>query len=128
LLKLIKGNYGPSGSQIRLCWEHGVFAPVHRGGSNTVDRIAVENEFVREIGNLMADGTRVLASEHGSPRAFLKLLRNLPSFKRWDTSEIRATKDRLIEKDKIVRVELGPPSKREVLIRPADLRYPGEDE
>ena len=126
ILKVMKNNYGPSGNQIRLRWEHGVYAPVHRGGSNLIDRLELENEFLREVGNLMADGVRVLAAEN-SPRAFLKLLRNLPTMKQWNPGEIRAAKDKLIEKGRLARVEIGPPSKREVLIRPADLRYPGED-
>ena len=99
---------------------------VHRGGGNLVDRLALENEFLRALGNLIADGVRVLAAEN-SPRAFLKLLRNLPTMKQWDAGEIRAAKDRLIAKGRLARVELGPPSKRETLIRPADYRYPGED-
>ncbi len=122
-----KSNYGPDGNKIRLRWEHGTFAPVNRGGSNMVDRIALDNEFLREVSNLMADGVRVLAAEN-SPRAYLKLLRNLPTMKRRDAGEIRAAKDRLINKGRIVRVEVGPPSKREVLIRPAGLSYPGEEE
>ena len=126
ILKVMKNNYGPSGNQIRLRWENGVYAPVHRGGGNLVDRLALENEFLRALGNLIADGVRVLAAEN-SPRAFLKLLRNLPTMKQWDAGEIRAAKDRLIAKGRLARVELGPPSKRETLIRPADYRYPGED-
>ena len=127
ILKVMKNNYGPSGNQIRLRWEHGIYAPVNRGGSDMVDRIALDNAVLSEIANLMADGVKVLAAEN-SPRAYLKLLRNLPAFKRSEAGEIRAAKDRLLAKDRIVRVEIGPASKREVLIRPADLRYPGEDE
>ena len=40
VLKLMKSNYGPSGNQIRLRWEHGIFAPVNRGRKNGWSRRA----------------------------------------------------------------------------------------
>ena len=128
ILTIMKSNYGPDGNQIRLRWEHGIFAPVNARGSGIVDKIDLNNTFLREVGNLMAHGVRVLAAERGSPRNFIGLLSGRAALKRWNGGELRAAKERLLENGRLVRVRLGPPSRAETLIRPADLRYPGEED
>ena len=128
VLRVMKSNYGPSGQQIRLRWEHGIFAPINRGGPNVVDKLDLDNRFLREVGNLMADGVRVLASDSRSPRNFIHLLAGRAALRGYGGADLRGAKERLLAAGKLARVQLGPPSRPETLIRPADLRYPGEPE
>ena len=127
ILKIMKSNYGPTGEQIRLCWEHGVFAPMLKPGAGIVDKLELDNLFVRELGNLMVDGVCVLATDRASPRNFVSLLTGRAALKRYSGADLRAAKDRMIGSGRLVRVKLGPKSRPDTLIRPADLRYPGEN-
>ena len=124
LLKVMKSNYGPSGNQIRLRWEHGIFAPVNRGGSR-MDRLALDNIIMREVGNLIADGAHVLAFDRAT-RGFLKLMKERPALKQWTPGEIASAKDRLLNNGRLVRVEIGTKRRPETCVRPADALYPEE--
>ena len=127
VLKIMKSNYGPAGKQIRLRWEHGAFAPVATGGPTMMDKLELDDLFLRELGNLMADGVRVLATDSRSPRNFVSLLTGRAALKRYTGTDLRAAKERLDENGRLVKVQLGPKSRPDTLIRPADLRYPGEN-
>ena len=127
ILKLMKNNYGPSGDQIRLRWEHGIFAPATRGGSTIMDTLALDATVEREIAKLIVDGVRVLAFDRAQ-RGCAKLLAGKAALKGWSLGDIVASKERLLSKGKFVRVELKAyHGHRETLIRPSDLRYPSED-
>ena len=127
VLKIMKSNYGPSGSQIRLRWEHGVFAPVAPRGSTLLEKSDLDNRFVRELGSLVSGGTDVLASDAGgSKRTYTVLLKQRPGLKGYQPGDLRKAKERLLENGKITLVTTGPPSNRMRRIRPAELRYPEE--
>ncbi len=126
ILKLMKNNYGPSGDQIRLRWEHGIFAPATRGGSTMMDTLALDATVEREIGKLIVDGVRVLAFDRAQ-RGCAKLLAGKAAVKGWSLGDIVASKERLLEKGKLVRVDLKNQYRHtETLIRPYDMRYPDE--
>ncbi len=126
VLKVMKSNYGPSGHQIRLRWEHGVFAPIATGGRSQLEKLEINDLFLRELSNLMEDGVQVLAADRGSPNTFIKLLGGRPSLKRCTVSDLYAAKERLLENGRLTRVQMRVRGKTRKLIRPADKRYPGE--
>ena len=127
ILKLMKSNYGPSGSTLKLRWRDHVFALESEasGGGGMVERIELDNAVLTGLRKLVVNGSLVPADanvRNGLPTR----LRALPLGRHWSFQAVAAAQDRLVAAGRIVRVELGAPSKRRLYIRPHDMTLPGE--
>lgn len=127
-LKLMKSNYSRFGDKLSLRWEGGVFRRIEDASSGIhgiVDRIDADNKIVDGLRWYVENGTMV-SSDPQTKTSLSPLIRKLPSCKHLSHADVLAAQDRLIDKGKIVRVEMGPPSKRRVYLRPKDCLLPGE--
>jgi RecA-family ATPase len=127
VLKTMKSNYGPAGGKIRLRWEHGVFVRMDKSGSPStlVDKLEVERIVVNGLQQLVANDTRV-AADPSAKNGLANVVRALPTARHLSWQAVVAAQERLIATGGIVRVEMGPPSKRRVYLRTANALYPGE--
>jgi hypothetical protein len=128
VLKTMKSNYGPSGDKLRLKWSEGVFirTDIAAASLNTYDRLDDDRRLLDAADYLVKNGER-LAASHRHQKSLVNLARDLPSCRDINWKSAAAAQDRLLEKGRLVRVELGPKSRRYLFVRPAHLRYPGED-
>ena len=128
ILKLMKSNYGPSGSKLKLRWRDHVFVLENEAGgapTDIVDRLEIDNAVLAGLRKLVGDGALIAADPDASNGLATKV-RRLPSCRRWNWASIVAAQERLLGRGKIVKVEMGPPSKRRIYVRPHDMRLPGE--
>jgi len=130
ILKLMKNNYGPSGDKLRLRWRDHVFVLENEGGGargdgGMVDRIAIEVAVLGGLRQLVGNGTLVSA-DPDAKTGLANKVRRLPACRRWTWQSVVAAQERLIASGKIVKVEMGPRSKRRIYVRPHDMRLPGE--
>ena len=126
-LKLMKSNYGRMGDELRLVWRDHVFVREDdgRSTSNMVDRLDLDVAVMAGLRKLVANGA-LLAADPNASSGFANKVRKLPSCRLWTREAVFAAQERLIALGKIVKVEMGPPSKRRVYVRPHDMRLPGE--
>lgn len=126
ILRTMKNNYGKAGGAIRMRWERGVFRVVEDSSPiNVVDKMAADLKILDALRSLVINGTLVLASTNQAA-SFANLLRQQHDCRAYSFNFMAAAQERLLASGKIVRIEMGPPSKRRVYLRPADMLYPGE--
>lgn len=128
VLKTMKSNYGPTGAELRLMWADGVFVRTDQGGArlSLYDRLDDDRRLHDAAHYLFKNGAP-LASDPAAKNSLVNRARALPSCKQLSFRQACAAQDRLVETGRLVRVTLGPKSKRRIYVRPAHLRYPGED-
>lgn len=127
VLKTMKSNYGPAGGKIRTKWEDGVFVRTDQpGGIGFLDKLEQDNKVFDAAEYLVKRGS-MLAADPNARTSLVVLSRNLPSCRHISWHSALASQERLIEKGKLVVVEIGPPSRRRLYIRPSHMRYPGEE-
>lgn len=129
LLKTMKNNQGPYGGKIGLRWDKGVFVRTDGAShsASVVERLDLDNAAVLALRALIENGALVPA-DWNNRYGFANVLRTLPEFRTSGQSALISVQDRLLKQGRIMKVELGPPSKRRIYLRPADMRYPGEKE
>jgi len=128
VLKLMKSNYGRAGEQLALRWRDHVLvldeaARDRRGGM--AERLELDQAVLSGLRRLVVSGTLVPADpnvRNGLPTR----LRSQPSCRHWSFHAVAGAQERLIATGRIARVELGPPSKRRLYLRPDDMTLPGE--
>lgn len=128
VLKLMKSNYGPAGEALALRWRDHVFVleDQRRGAAgNIVDRIDLDNAVLAGLRRLVGDGVQIPADTHAKNGLAIRL-RSLPSCRRWTWQAMTGAQERLVALGKIVKVEMGSPSKRRLYVRPHDMTLPGE--
>ncbi|MBX3503622.1 MAG: AAA family ATPase [Alphaproteobacteria bacterium] len=128
ILKLMKNNYGPSGSALKLTWREHVFVPqseAPRARTDTVDRLEIDNAVLAGLRKLVGDGVLVPADSHARNGLAVRL-RAQAACRRWNWHSLIAAQERLVAAGRIVKVELGSASKRRLYVRPHDTRLPGE--
>jgi RecA-family ATPase len=126
VLKTMKSNYGPVGGKIPLLWQNGVFVRQdERSASSIVDKLEIDRLALEALRELVGRDTKVPLNPH-APTAFANVGRQLPSCKHLSQSLLDGALNRLLASGKVVKVDMGPPSRRHVYVRPADMRYPGE--
>lgn len=128
LLKTMKNNYGPDGGKIRLKWDRGVFVRIDgQQGQPTglFDKLDLDRKLTIALRKMVENGTFVAAA-HEARSSFSSLMRAQPEFRGYSHSAIVAAQERLLESGAIVRVEMGPPTKRRKYVRTPDTLYPGE--
>lgn len=125
VLKVMKSNYGPFGEKIKCRWEKGVFVRVDQGPGSMLDRLEMNARILKAAEYLIGNGHR-LAAAFNQPSSFVNLIRTLPSTRDLSYGALCKAQDRFIEDGKLVRVEVGPESRRRVFVRPPHMKYPGE--
>jgi RecA-family ATPase len=126
VLKTMKSNYGAIGGTIPLRWEHGVFVRQDAAQpASFIDKLNIDRMALEGLRLLVSDGTLV-PSDKSAPKSFANALRKLPSCRHLTQGALVAAQDRLLNEKRIERVELGPPSKRRVYLRPVEMLLPGE--
>lgn len=126
-LKTMKNNQGPYGDRLRLRWQEGVFVRADEQGEGFMEKLDMDAKLLAALRKMVKNGARPVADPN-HPRAFANVVRQEAECRQYRWAAVRAAQDRLIETGKMVRVELGPPSKRYVYLRTADTRLPGEGE
>jgi RecA-family ATPase len=128
VLKTMKSNYGAAGDKHRLKWNEGVFVRTDIAGAslNIYDKLDDDRRLLDAAAYLVKNGER-LAATHRHRNSLVNLARELPTCKGISWKSAAVAQDRLLEKGRLVRVEIGPKSRRYLYVRPAHLRYPGED-
>lgn len=112
LLTSKKSNYGPTGEEIAMRWQDGVF--VGEEPESGLDRQATgmkaERVFLALLREVTAQGRRVnaLGGVHYAP----KLFADLPSAEGCTKRALRAAMERLLKAGKLVIKSEGPPSRR----------------
>jgi RecA-family ATPase len=127
-LKTMKNNAGPFGAKIPLAWRDGVFQRTDQQaapGPPLLDRIDLQSKLVDTLRALVRDGAFV-GADKSSPQSLANRARKLPQVRPYSFAAVAAAVDELLADGRVVRVELGPPSKRRVYLRPPDALYPGE--
>jgi RecA-family ATPase len=128
VLKTMKSNYGPPGEVIRTTWQAGVFVRIDQVDRNSLfDKLDHDRRILDAAAYLVARGS-MLPADPNARTSLVVVARNLPVCSAISWKAALAAQERLIEQGKLVIVELGPRSKRRRYVRPAHLRYPGEDD
>lgn len=125
ILKTMKSNYGASGDVIRLRWDQGVFVRADSGGGSLLDRLDDDRKVLEATRWLIQRGERLSPSEK-SRTALMHRVPKVPSCNEMTWKDVFKAQERLLSSGKMELVEVGPPTKRVVLIRPSDVRYPEE--
>lgn len=129
VLKLMKSNYGRAGEQIALTWrDHVLVRDAQQGRSSTsniVDRLDLDNAVLAGLRKLVGDGVLIPADPQAKNGLAIKL-RAIRACRCWSWQALVGAQERLVALGKIVRVELGSPSKRRLYLRPPDMTLPGE--
>lgn len=126
-LKTMKNNQGPYGDRLRLLWKDGVFERMDEQGVGTVDRIDMDNRLIAALRRMIKNGVMPVADPN-PPSSFTNLVRKEADCRQYKWTAIKTAQERLVESGKIVRVAMGPPSKRRLYVRTPDTRLPGETE
>jgi RecA-family ATPase len=124
-LKTMKNNQGPDGGRIPLKWESGVFVRTDGQAPGFLERMSAQQQMCAALADLVRNGTMVPA-DSSARNGFANIIRQQPGCRQISWSAASAALPGLIDSGKIVRVELGPPSKRRVYVRTPNTRYPGE--
>ena len=90
-----------------------------------VERIELDNAVLSGLRKLVSDGAHIPADSQAKNGLAIRL-RSLPSCRRWTWQAVTGAQERLVTQGKIVKVEMGPPSKRRLYVRPHDMTLPGE--
>ncbi len=126
-LKTMKANYGRAGGKIALRWSRGVF--VREGYAGTVDgqvaRIEMDGRMLAALRAMIENGSMV-AADPAARTGFATVVRQHSTCRQYGFKDAVAAQERLLNEKKIERVEMGPPSKRRLYLRPVEMRYPGE--
>ncbi len=121
-----KANRTKSGGIIRMRWTDGVFiAEAGNSPVGLVDVLTMDRDLIDGLRSMIQNGAKVPADPNAQ-KGFANAVRSLPACKRYVWAAVCSAQQRLIDQGKLVRVEIGPPSRRFVYIRPHDMTYPGE--
>lgn len=127
VLKIMKSNYSQGGGKIECKWERGVFIEDLRAVTqSTYQRLEIDRKVLDAASWLVQRGAKLGAIPTARTSLVVKV-RDLDSCKDFSFGDVKKASERLIEGGKLVMVEIGPQSKRQVYLRPSHLRYPGED-
>lgn len=128
VLRIMKSNYSQGGGKIDCKWQDGVIVESHKvaAASTTFGRLDVERKVLDAAAWLVQRGAKLGAIPVTRTSLVVKV-RQLDSCKGYSFNDIKAASERLIGDGKLVLVEIGPASKRNVYLRPSHLKYPGED-
>lgn len=129
ILKTMKSNYGPAGDKMRCQWEQGVFVrtDIAASGATIFDRLDCDRKLLGAAEWLIKQGNYPSA-ERVSRTCLATLARDLPSCKLYSFKQLYASQARLTDEGKLVIVEVSKDGKKSRRIRPAYIRFPGEND
>jgi hypothetical protein len=136
VLRQMNGNYSSENEPaLNLRWDApaNMFLlddtqPAAVSGSTNLDmfgRMDLDLRIMAAVRSLILDGSLPHAARERQQN-IVRLLRGLPGFRSTAEAQLWAGVDRLIEKNELLRIEYGAAGNRRILLRPADLRFPGE--
>jgi RecA-family ATPase len=125
VLKTMKANYGAAGGKIPLLWKDGDFVRQDEQAVSFVDRLDIDRLALDALHELVGRDSKVPLDPHAAT-AFPNAARKLPKCRHLSQPVLIGALDRLLVSGKVVKVTMGPLSKRRIYVRPADMRYPGE--
>ena len=127
ILRVMKSNYAPFGEKIECHYENGVFVPNNSfKGTSMLDKLDDKRRLYDACVYLVSRGAR-LAANPQAKNSLIASARALPNLHDISYTRALAAQEALLADEKLVMVELGPPSKRTQFLRPTHLKYPGED-
>lgn len=123
-----KANYGAAGDVIRMRWQAGVFLVdgAEKSPTNVVDKIDFDTRVLEEM-RAMISGGGVFPTNWNAPQGFANAIRKRPGWPRYHQKMIVAAQERLLKEGRAVSVPIKTSSRPRPCIRPADMRYPGEE-
>src|SRR5262249_13260668 len=126
VLKTMKANYGAAGGRVPLLWKDGVFVRQdEQQALSIVDKLEIDRLVIEGLRQLVSNDTKA-PCDPNAPNGFANAVRKLPACKHLAWAAVVSSQERLLSAGKVAKVELGPPSRRRVYLRPADMLYPGE--
>lgn len=126
-LKTMKNNQGPYGDRVRLRWQKGVFVRADEEGVGLMDKLDMDAKIMSAVRRIVKNGVKPL-SDPNAANGFANIVRKENDCRQYRWAAVKAAQERLIDNGKLVRVQIGPPSRRMVYVRPADMKLPGEIE
>ncbi|HKW96799.1 MAG TPA: AAA family ATPase [Bryobacteraceae bacterium] len=129
VLKTMKSNWGPGTGVLRLKWDDGVFVPIapeRKRVSGAIEKLTIDRAILDGVRYLVKRGDRI-AAESMARNNLVVMVGRLPSCASYTRPDIEAAADRLFEDERLIRVPIGPPSKRRLFIRTEDTNYPEEE-
>lgn len=122
-----KLNYGRGIGDLVLKWRDGIFTRIDeaRSPANAVDRLQQDGLVLDGLRQLQQRDARV-ALNPDAKNSLASLVRRLSETRHLTHQQVVESQSRLLGAGKLVRVEIGPPSRRYAFLRTADHRYPGE--
>lgn len=129
ILRIMKSNYSEGGGKIDCRWQDGVFVEtIKRTFVGSTERLENDRTIYKAAEYLVKNGTKLAASTMAK-NALVALVLKVPSCKTKGLKHKDAVgaQERLLESGHFTTIELGPPSGRVLYIRPANMRYPGEE-
>lgn len=131
ILKFPKNNSGPASGSILLEWSDGVFKAIGAAGAHgartldTVDMIELQVNMLTHLRAMVEQGSMV-QSATDYHQGFVGRLRKLREFQSYTLNQLISAQEAMVAKGRVVRVEIGPASKRRKYLRLPDQQYPGE--
>lgn len=128
ILKTMKSNWGPGSGILKMRWDNGVFVPIAPDKapvSGMMGRLEIDRAILEAARWVLKQGDRIAAGTQHQ-RCLVSQVMRLPSMRAYTRKDLIAAQERLTEDEKLVIVQVGPPSRRYSLIRPAESRYPDE--
>lgn len=129
VLKIMKSNYGPGGGKINCVWQKpGVFVDKQSSSFQSQhERLDDDRKVLKAAEYLIKNGA-FLSADHKNKSSLACRAREIASCKDIKWKSACDAVDRLKDAGKLVLIQMGPPTKRRVYVRPSSMRYPGERE
>lgn len=130
LLRFGKANYGRRRGGMRIEWRDGLFQPCtiadQRGGRlSQLDRIELRARLERALTTSIRAGEKFSMAKQSHVNVASVLLKD-KSWGQFSWKEIMDECEAMLKEGKFNLVTIGPPSRLQILIRPASILYPGE--
>lgn len=129
VLRFTKSNYGRRRKGMRIEWKEGLFVPCtiadEKGGLSQFDRLELRGKIDRELVQRINAGDQFTLARN-SPRNVAVTFHKDKVWHRYDKKEITAACEAMIAEGRLVQVEIGTGSRREVRVRPSSILYPSE--
>ena len=128
VLKTMKSNWGPGSGLMKLRWDDGVFVqqasdriPV----AGMMGRLEIDRALLEAARWIVKQGDRIAAGTQHQ-RCLVSQAGRMPSLRSYTRKDLISAQERLMEDEKMMIVQVGPPSRRYSLVRPSEFRYPDE--
>jgi RecA-family ATPase len=129
VLRFTKANYGKRRKGMRIEWKDGLFVPctiaAEKGGLSQFDRLELRAKIERELIHRINSGEQFTLARNSPKNVAVQFHRD-KSWHRYDKREIAESCDTMLKEGRLVQIETGPESRRDIRVRPASILYPSE--